>query len=113
MPVFFDFRTNDLVHRRLQLAEKNAVLMFDGVFLLRPELIAYWDFSILVQASFEVTLSRALTRDRELFGSDDAVRLRYERRYIPGQTLYLEECLPKEKASVVIDNNDPGNPSIM
>ena len=113
VPVFFDFRTNGLVHRKLELAEKNAVLMFDGVFLLRPELIRYWDFSISVQASFEVTLSRALRRDRELFGSDDAVRLRYQRRYVPGQRLYLEECLPKEKASVVIDNNDPSNPSIM
>ena len=109
----FDYRADSRVDPQQKPADQNAVLLFDGVFLLRPELIGYWDFSIFVEASFEVTLARALTRDRELFGSDDAVRLRYQSRYIPGQTLYLQECLPKERASVVIDNNDPSNPSIM
>jgi uridine kinase len=108
----FDYRADSRVGPQQKPADQNAVLLFDGVFLLRPELIGYWDFSIFVEASLEVTLARALTRDRELFDSDDAVRLRYQRRYIPGRTLYLEECLPKEKASVVIDNNDPSNPSI-
>jgi uridine kinase len=41
------------------------------------------------------------------------VRRRYEQRYIPGQRLYFTECLPRERADVVVNNDDPQNPSIV
>jgi uridine kinase len=94
----------------LRVAEVNAVLLFDGVFLLRPELRAYWDFTIFVEAAFEVTVARAQPRDVAPFGSVAEVTKRYEQRYISGQRLYLEEGCPKERATVVVDNNDPSNP---
>lgn len=106
----FDYRTDSDVQIPIRVAEVNAVLLFDGVFLLRPELMAYWDFTIFVEAAFETTLDRAERRDAVLYGSVEEVRNRYERRYIPGQKLYLDECGPKERANVVVDNNDPWNP---
>src|SRR5437879_5935595 len=48
----FDYRTDSAVQVPIQVAAENAVLLFDGVFLLRSELIEYWDFSIFVEASF-------------------------------------------------------------
>ncbi len=106
----FDFRADEAVHADLEEAPADAVLLFDGVFLLRPELREHWDFSIFVRAAFEVTLKRALLRDRDLFGSDDAVRERYRDRYVPGQRLYLGEVQPEQQASVVIENDDPAHP---
>jgi uridine kinase len=106
----FDFHTDAAVQVPLRVAKSNAVLLFDGVFLLRPELRGYWEFMIFVEAAFEVTLVRAQQRDLALFGTVAEVTQRYEQRYIPGQRLYLEECRPQERASVVVENNDPWHP---
>jgi uridine kinase len=105
-PAVFDYRTDSELQPPLKSAEVNAVLLFDGVFLLRPELRDFWDFTHFVEAAFEVTLARAMRRDLALFGSAEEVRERYETRYIPGQKLYFEECQPQERAKAVIDNND-------
>lgn len=109
----FDYQTDSEAQTPIQVAEANAVLLFDGVFLLRSELMAYWDFSIFIDADFETALTRAEQRDAILFGSIEEVRKRYEHRYIPGQKLYYAESLPRKRADVVIDNNDPGNPVII
>lgn len=106
----FDYRTDSEVQIPIQVAEANAVLLFDGVFLLRSELMQYWDYTIFVEAAFENILARAEQRDAVLFGGVEEVRRRYEQRYIPGQKLYFDKCHPKERARVVIDNNDPWNP---
>ena len=34
-------------------------------------------------------------------------------RYVEGQHLYLEECLPLEVATVVVDNNNLSEPGIV
>ena len=84
----------------------------DGVFLLRKELGNCWDYSIFVDAGFSTTVKRALTRDVELFGSAEEVERRYSTRYVPGQKIYLSLVEPARLASVVIENDDPTNPSI-
>lgn len=109
----FDYRTDSAVPMETQLAEENAILLFDGVFLLRPEVAAAWDFTVFLDASFEITLARAEERDAVYLGSRAEVRRRYEQRYIPGQKLYFAECRPRERAQVVIDNGDPSNPVII
>ena len=109
----FDYRTDSEVQIPVRVAEANAVLLFDGVFLLRSELVKYWDFTIFVEAAYETTVGRAEQRDTVLFGSVGEVRERYEQRYIPGQKLYIAECRPKERADVVVDNNDPRDPVVL
>jgi uridine kinase len=109
----FDYRADAEAQTAIQTAEANAILLFDGVFLLCSELAEYWDFTIFVESSFEVTLARAERRDAVLFGSGEEVRRRYRQRYIPGQMLYLVECCPKERAQVIVDNNDPQNPIVL
>jgi len=108
-----DHRTDEAVEDPLDHAADDAVLLFDGVFLLRPELRNHWDFAIFVRAAFDVTVARAEQRDQELFGSAARVRRRYAERYVPGQRLYLSEVRPERLASVVIDNDDPAHPSIV
>ncbi len=79
----------------------------------RPELRDHWDFTVFVRASSEVTMRRAEQRDRELFGAASDVRRRYEQRYIPGQALYFSEARPEERASIIIENDDPARPVIV
>lgn len=102
----FDFRTDAAVDSREELASDDAILLFDGVFLMRPELRDHWDFTVFVHASFERTLARAQTRDARLLGGADAVRQRYLDRYNPGQRLYLEAERPADRADVLVDNDD-------
>jgi uridine kinase len=109
----FDYRTDTALADPPLLAPPNAILLVDGVFLLRPELNAHWDYRIFVHADFEVTLQRALRRDRALFGSSEETRRRYQQRYIPGQCIYLQSVRPDLLADVVVDNNDPGNAHIV
>src|SRR5690606_13777196 len=44
-------------------AAANSVLLLDGVFLLRPELATWWDYSVFVTVPESVTLERGLVRD--------------------------------------------------
>ncbi len=108
----FDFRVDSQVDEPWQQAPEGAVLVFDGMFLFRPELNDCWDFRIFVHADFQVTLERACLRDRDLFGSDDETRRRYHTRYIPGQQHYINTVAPHALADVVIHNNEPLRPAM-
>ena len=108
----FDYRVDEKVAAPEEEASDDSILLFDGVFLLRPELRVFWDFSIFVQAGFDETLRRAEERDRELMGGAQAFRERYRKRYIPGQELYFSRCAPQDVADVVIDNTDVNEPKL-
>lgn len=109
----FDFRSDSPVEEPSVEAPQDAVLLFDGVFLFRPELDQYWDFRIFVEVDFDEALRRACERDTALFGSADAVRDRYRARYIPGQRLYLQTVRPADSANVVLKNKDPSQPQLI
>jgi uridine kinase len=88
------------------------VLLFDSVFLLRPELREHFDFSLFLKVDFVVTLKRAEESDVDLVGSVEGVRRRYQERYIPGQQLYLTAVQPERSASIIVNNDDPSRPTI-
>lgn len=100
----YDYRKDHPVQHESRQAETNAILLFDGVFLLRPEIINDWDFSIFLKVSFEEALRRAIERDWSELGSKEAIISRYEKRYFAGQRIYLERDNPEFSADVVIDN---------
>jgi uridine kinase len=108
----FDFRTDQPRAEPFQRAAADAVLVFDGVFLLRPELSDAWDLRIFLDVPFQETIRRALARDRALYGSTQAVEERYHHRYLPGQRHYLATVQPQRIADVVIDNHDPATPRL-
>jgi uridine kinase len=109
----FDLRRDVPVDRAFEQAPDDAILLLDGVFLQRPELRAYWDFSLFVKVGFDVTIRRAERRDLGDLGTVEELRHRYAERYIPGQQLYLLECRPEERATIVVDNEEPAAPSIV
>ncbi len=91
----FDHRRDMPVDSRELKAEPQAILLFDGIFLLRPELRSYRDYAVFVRAGFDVALARSLRRD--LPAGNDPAKLvqRYRARYLPAQRRYLEEYRPE------------------
>lgn len=90
-----------------------AIVIVDGVFLLRDELRRYFDYSVFLRVGFDVSIARAEKRDVDVLGCAEAVRDMYRKRYIPGQQLYFARVDPERRASVVIDNNDPERPVVI
>lgn len=105
----FDHRADSPVDVRTD-AGPQAVLVVEGVFLLRPELRPHWDLAVHLHVSDDVVLRRAVARDCDLLGGEDAVVRRYERRYLPAQALYRQEADPLATADVVVDTTDPARP---
>ncbi len=108
----FDFRTDQPVTVEPIDAPANAVLLFEGVFLFQPKLNDAWDVRILVEADIETTITRALVRDADLMGGADAVRRRYDNRYVLGQQIYRDASNPVDQADVIVMNDDPANPQL-
>lgn len=110
-PAIFDYRVDFPVDEPYRQAQIDSILLFDGIFLLRPELRNYWDLTIFVQVSFDVILDRAIQRVK---GAAEVYQLeeRYRKRYIPGQRIYFRACQPEQRADIVIENNDLENPTL-
>lgn len=112
-PAAFDVRRDEPLPRRVYRAPLDAVLLMDGVFLLRPELASGWDFSIFVDISFETMVNRACERDQDWLGNSDEIRARYLRRYIPGQQIYMKEAQPHQVANIIFINDHPDQPELI
>jgi uridine kinase len=107
----YDLDTDTAVSQPATTAPADAVLLLDGVFLLRPELIGRWDLSIFVSAAFEQTLDRARIRDLARLGSTAEVERRFRTRYIPAQKLYFGIARPADHADIIVHNDEPQRPA--
>jgi uridine kinase len=95
-------------------APADAVLLFDGVFLLRPELFDQWDLRVFVSVPFEQTVERARVRGTALAGSaaDTAdIERSWRNRYIPSQRLYFATARPADRADIVVYNDQLQRPT--
>ena len=100
----FDHQIDASVDCEVLHASPTAALIVDGIFLLRPELRAYWDLSIFLHVDFAVSVPRGARRGP---GSGSAeLDEPSNRRYVDGQKRYFAECAPAQRADIVIDSND-------
>lgn len=102
----FDHRSDQPVEHPDEVSPPGAVLLLDGIFLHRPELRGYWDYSIFLQVAFAVSIPRCAQRGA---GSPDPAAPT-NRRYVDGQRLYLMACEPMSWATVVVNNDDLTSP---
>jgi uridine kinase len=109
--VVYDNQTDCAVSAPVTVAPVDAVLIFEGVFLMRPELVDRWDLRIFVSAAFEEIVARARSRDAARYGSPDDVERRFRRRYLPSQQFYFDTVRPTDHADIVIRNDDPQRPA--
>jgi uridine kinase len=84
----------------------DAILIFDGIFTHRPELITHWTYTIWLEVPFEVSIPRGAQRG---YGDPDPAA-ESNHRYIAGQQLYTAECQPRQRATAVIDNTNLAAP---
>jgi uridine kinase len=103
---FFDHVTDDTAPIVEAEALPFSVLLLDGIFLHRPELLGCWDVSIFLRTDLAVSAARRASRD----GSSPDPAAPSNRRYVEGQRFYLQECQPEAKATIVIDYNDLSAP---
>ncbi len=111
----FDYRTDTELGLPWKKAKLDAILVMDGIFLLRPSLIGYWDVKVFLDVGFEVTVPRAILRAQmeQSRQSEQEIVKSYADRYVPGQKLYFEESCPQQAADIVIDNSDFENPTVL
>jgi uridine kinase len=115
----FDEPTDQPVDTPAQTVSGDEVLVFDGIFLCRPELVDYWDYVVFLEAQARVDLKRlGYVMDRAPTGGLELVDhvLQWVRRidrYSSGMRYYLDSDNPKNRADLVIDNNDLQRPVIV
>lgn len=97
----FDHRRDAAIPAKWRTGPQDAILIVDGVFLLRPELAGLWNFTVWIDVPREIAEQRMIDRDGPI---EDA------QRYRGGQELYLAEAKPRAAASVIIDNGDFEHP---
>ena len=107
IPAVHDVASDQTVGLEPEQTADGSVLVFDGIFLHRPELVGYWDCSIPLTVDRPIAVERMRQRD----GAVDATLERA--RYAEGQRLYLESCSPHELATVVVDNNVLDEPKLL
>jgi uridine kinase len=103
---FFDLQRDVLFESRWETGPADAILVVDGLFLLRPELKGIWNFTIWLDAPDDVRQERMIQRD----GSRPEPESALGQRYLGGQELYQHEASPRTAASAIIDNTDVEHP---
>jgi Uridine kinase len=93
--------TDTVLDLPAQRAAPGSVVVVDGLFLHRDELVQYWDFSVLLDVPLSVSLARMAARD----GSNPYPSHPSVQRYVRAQQIYLQACRPRDRASVVVDNS--------
>lgn len=108
----FDHRADRPDRHHVDVPDR-AVLVVDGVFLLRPELAPFWDIAVYLHVPDHVTVRRALVRDLHLYGTPATLEGRYATRYLPAQARYRRSIDPVARAHLVIDNSHPDHPTVI
>lgn len=97
-PAVYDRNADAVLSPPVTAAPADAVLLFDGVFLLRPELVDRWDLRIFVSTALEKTVDRAVIRERRVSTRVDIERRWHEPSYEPNR---LAAAVPAPAAVTV------------
>ena len=108
-PASYDAQSDQTVPAEILLAPSNALVVVEGMFLHRGQLVSYWDASIFLDVPFTETAGRMAVRD----GSNPDPQHPTMRRYVGGQRLYFEAARPWERATFVVDNSDFTSPRVV
>lgn len=104
-----DVRSDTAVDGPWCTAPDDAVLLVDGIFLLRDELLPWWDLAVRLEVDAPTRFARMAVRDGSPADPADLANARYRE----GQRLYVAACDPAARAHVVIDNGDLAHPVVV
>lgn len=111
--VAFDLQNNQSIKGEKHTAGNDAILILEGIFIFRPELVHSFDLKIYIDVPFEETLNRMLARDTQSADEHTETTRRFHARYKAGQDIYINTVHPKEISDIIIDNTDYNNPKII
>jgi uridine kinase len=97
-PAAHDVETDAVLDVEMCIAHPGTVLVVDGLFLHREELVSAWDLSVFLDVPFEVTAQRMGTRD----GTNPDPNHPSMQRYVDGQRIYFRTCSPHQRATLLI-----------
>lgn len=115
----FDEPTDSPVDDVHHTVAADDVLVFDGIFLQRPELQGFWDLTVFLDGAQRVQMQRLELVLRDLpERSVDAVAHTLDwvakiDRYASGMRYYVDSVDPARRADVLIDNNDLARPRLL
>ncbi|UNB52893.1 uridine kinase [Mycolicibacterium sp. YH-1] len=105
----YDHATDTIVDPPYQLAPPSTVLIVEGIFLHRDELVDAWDLTVFLDVAFTETARRMALRDGTPADPDHPDM----RRYVHAQRRYFDQCQPQQRATILIDNNELGHPRLI
>jgi uridine kinase len=106
----FDLENDAAIEQEPLSAPSESILIVDGTFLQRPELISGWDVTVFLDTTEDVSERRGVDRDAERLGGLQAAHRLYAERYRPAFDLYEQRCQPLSIADVIVNNNDIDRP---
>ncbi|GID96319.1 uridine kinase [Amorphoplanes digitatis] len=108
-PTAHDLATDAVLDPPPRTAPPGAVLVVDGLFLHREEVVNDWDLTVFLDVPFAVTARRMAVRD----GTDPDPEHPGMRRYVQAQRIYFAACSPQRRAGILIDNQNFDAPRIV
>lgn len=105
----FDRETGRTTKPEGRLIPPDALVLVEGTFLHRDELVPFWDHSLFLDVPFRETERRMAERDGL---TADTVHELMD-RYTGAQRIYFAAARPWERASSVVDNSVLGRPRII
>lgn len=114
VPAAHDVSTDREIRPDPVEADDDSVLLVDGVFLHRPELVSRWDATLFVHVPLEVPGPRGMTRVPTLGRRPGEQEPEHpvHARHVDAQRLYLEQA-PVQQATWVLDNSELARPHLL
>jgi len=106
----FDEDLDRAVDAPVHDADRDAILLFDGIFAQRPELADCFDYRVFVAITWDEAERREAARAKRSGKSVEQTMTRYRARYQAGQRLYFAAVDPERHADAVVENTDPSAP---
>ncbi|EPE62977.1 uridine kinase [Exiguobacterium sp. S17] len=101
---YYELDEDAIVMRTIDVAP-NALVLIEGIFLLRDEWRSYFDYIVYLDCPRETRYERVLNRDTYI--GDLAARLaKYERRYWPGEAHYIKTVNPVIRADYIVRSSN-------
>src|SRR5215467_1031639 len=99
-----DLNTDQYTLSRRYVVNRDSIVIVEGVFLFKKDLLDYFDFKVFLDISFSESVRRGIARNERIPAGD--VEDRYSEKYLVGQKLYFRLHDPKGAADMTINNED-------
>lgn len=111
-PASFNLERDEYMSSNEESATEDSVLIVDGTFIFKREMINQFDFKIFVETDFEIARKRGAKREEKAFGSLIKAEEIFKKRYHAASKLYLEEHAPQLFSDIVVNNDDIDYPTL-